>query len=249
MPAEWCVVHAYEFLIVTMFPSLEPAAVGKWAFWGQRWAIEGPAVAFYRFPQLAAALGQCLSVRFSHTLVLIRHKTFSENSFKCLKYFSSCVENPPDTSVRMSILTECKTCGRRAESPFLKLSKSLHDQGIVQHSNLIITLLSRVRSGLGTTTSCFRWHPSLQEYAGVEEKAAGEGRQTEGGSTDGLHHFISRHQEHSAGPERLDDPRRQSGASPPESSYRTSHTQFFPPFSPRKEEVTAVWLKLLCFLL
>lgn len=66
-----------------------------------------------------------------------------------------------------------------------------------------------VCSGLGTTAFCFLGHAGLLEYAGVEEKTAGEGGERADGGTGGQ--FTSEHQAHSAGPEGPDEPSQQSG--------------------------------------
>ncbi len=84
--------------------------------------------------------------------------------------------------------------------------------GVVQHSDYVTMWLSVVVcSGLGQTACCLLRHASLLEYAGVEEKTAGEGGERADGGTWGPQHFTSRHQAHSAGPEGPDEPSQQSG--------------------------------------
>lgn len=87
--------------------------------------------------------------------------------------------------------------------------------------------LSLVRSGLGTTARCFLGHASLLEYAGVEEKTAGEGGERADGGAGGPHHFTSEHQARSAGPEGPDEPSQQSGI---RSLLTEIHSTFCPCF-------------------
>lgn len=56
------------------------------------------------------------------------------------------------------------------------------------------------RSGLGQIACCSLRHAILLEHAGVEEKAAGEGRDKERG-----HRYTSKHQQHSAEPKGPDE--------------------------------------------
>lgn len=116
----------------------------------------------------------------------------------------------PHDTVRESALAEWKTCKNLSGIPLFTTSSK--ERGVVQHFDYVTMWLSLVvRSGLGTTACCFLGHASLLEYAGVEEKTAGEGGERADGGAGGRHNFTSEHQAHSAGPEGPDEPSQQSG--------------------------------------
>lgn len=74
--------------------------------------------------------------------------------------------------------------------------------------SFIPPLSAVVRSGLGSAARCFLGHAVLLDYAGTEEKTAGETAHWGAGAPQ---HFTSEHQAHSAGPEGPDEPSQQSG--------------------------------------
>lgn len=107
----------------------------------------------------------------------------------------------------MSALAERKTCKNLSGIPLLEyqaLNRALRNILIMQLSVCLVLYMQ----GLGTTACSFLGHAGLLEYAGVEEKTAGEGGERAEG---GPHHFTSEHQARSAGPKGPDEPSQQSG--------------------------------------